>query len=81
METSGAMNNIFSAAFIKKDLNGEIAGPNSRNFLSNPIEIVIAPLKGLSVNSYILLSMKSENGGSSFRRHWVKQKVTFLILI
>ena len=73
-KTSGAINNIFSAEIIKKDLNGEIAGPSSRNFLSNPIEIVLAPPKGLSVNSYILLPMKSENGARTFRVGPVNKK-------
>ena len=60
------MNNMFNAEIIKKDLNGEIAGPSSRNFLTNPVEIVVLPPKGLSVNS-ILLPMKSEDGARSFK--------------
>ena len=73
-KTSGAMNNIFSAGIIKKDLNGEITGPSSRNFLSNPIEIVFSPPKGLSVNSYILLPMKSGDGARSFKVGPVNKK-------
>ena len=37
------MRNIASAGIVKKDLNGTIAGTSSRNFLQNPMEIVIAP--------------------------------------
>lgn len=73
-KTSGAMNNILSAGIVKKDLNGELAGPSSRNFLSNPVEIVITPTKGLTVNSYILLPLKSEDGARSFKVGPVNKK-------
>ena len=73
-KTSGAMNNILSAGIVKKDLNGELAGPSSRNFLTNPIEIVISTAKGLTVNSYILLPLKLEDGARSFKVGPVNKK-------
>jgi len=73
-KTSGAMKNIASAGIIKKDLNGAIAGPSSRNFLANPMEIVISPPGGLNVNSFILLPMKPNNGMREFKVGPVNQK-------
>ncbi len=43
VEGQRGMRNIASAGIVKKDLNGTIAGTSSRNFLQNPMEIVIAP--------------------------------------
>ncbi|HEU0122254.1 MAG TPA: hypothetical protein VFQ91_17115 [Bryobacteraceae bacterium] len=57
-KTSGAMRNIASAGIVKKDLNGKISGISSRNFLQNPMEIVLVPPSGMTVNSYVLLPMK-----------------------
>lgn len=65
-KTSGAMRNIASAGIVKKDLKGSISGPSSRNFLQNPMEIVIAPPSGLTVNSYLLLPMKSSKSDREF---------------
>ena len=73
-KTSGAMKNIASAGIIKKDLNGSVAGPSSRNFLTNPMEIVIAPPGGSGVNSFILLPMKPNNGQREFKVGPVNQK-------
>ena len=65
-QTKGAMKSMATAGIIKKDLNGQIAGPSSRNFLSNPMEIIIAPPRGVTINSYILLPLKSEDGVRNF---------------
>jgi hypothetical protein len=65
-KTSGAIKNIVSAGIVKKDLDGEVAGPSSRNFLSSPMEIILSPGPGTSVNSYILLPMKPDKGVREF---------------
>ncbi|MBM3735930.1 MAG: hypothetical protein FJW39_09110 [Acidobacteria bacterium] len=72
--TSGAMKSIASAGIIKKDLNGSIAGPSSRNFLTNPMEIVLAPPQGLTVNAFILLPMRANKGVREFQVGPVNQK-------
>jgi hypothetical protein len=64
--TSGALKNIVSAGIVKKDLKGSVAGPSSRNFLRNPIEIVIAPPAGRNINSYVLVQMKPDDGVRKF---------------
>ena len=40
------MKNIVSAGIVKKDLKGAITGPSSRNFLTNPMEIILFPPSG-----------------------------------
>jgi hypothetical protein len=65
-KTSGAMKHIVSAGIVKKDLNGTVTGPSSRNFLSNPMEIVLSPGGGVTVNSYILLPMRPNKGLREF---------------
>ena len=65
-QAKGAMKNALSAGIIKKDLRGVVAGAGSRNFLANPVEILFAPPPGVTVNSYVLLPMKSEGGRRKF---------------
>ncbi len=73
-KTSRAMKNIVSAGIVKKDLNGALAGPSSRNFLTNPTEIVLSPPGGMTVNAYILLPMKPNKGAREFNVGPVNQK-------
>lgn len=73
-KTSGAVRNFASAGIVKKDLNGKIAGVSSRNFLQNPMEIVIAPQSGLTINSYLLLPMKAGKDARAFNVGPVNKK-------
>jgi len=73
-KTSGAMKNIVSAGIVKKDLKGAVTGPSSRNFLTNPMEIILSPPSGITVNSYILLPMKPNDGMREFNVGRVNQK-------
>lgn len=73
-KTSGAMRNIASAGIVKKDLNGTISGASSRNFLQNPMEIVISPPSGMTVNSYVLLPMKAAESARAFNVGPVNKK-------
>ena len=73
-KTGGAMKNIVSAGIVKKDLKGAVTGPSSRNFLTNPMEIVLSPPAGITVNSYILLPMKPNQGMREFNVGRVNQK-------
>ena len=73
-KTGGAMKSIASAGIIKKDLKGTITGPSSRNFLQNPLEIVISPPTGLNINDYILLPMTPLKGVRQFEVGPVNQK-------
>ena len=73
-KTGGAMKSIASAGIIKKDLKGNITGPSSRNFLQNPLEIIISPPAGLNINDYILLPMKPLKGVREFEVGPVNQK-------
>jgi hypothetical protein len=73
-KTTGAIKNIASAGIVKKDLRGSVAGPSSRNFLRNPMEIVLAPPTGRTVNSYVLLPMRSKSGEREFNVGPVNKK-------
>jgi hypothetical protein len=73
-KTSGAMKSIASAGIVKKNLNGSLAGASSRNFLNHPVEVVLSPPTGLTVNSYILLPMKPGKGSREFSVGPVNQK-------
>jgi len=73
-KTSGAMKSIVSAGIIKKNLNGAVSGPSSRNFLQNPMEIILSPPSGITVNSYILLPVKPAKGLREFNVGPVNQK-------
>jgi|SRR5271157_526079 len=73
-KTSGAMKNIASAGIVKKDLDGTLPGPSSRNFLTNPMEIVLSLPSGVTVNSYILLPMRPKNGLREFNVGPVNQR-------
>jgi hypothetical protein len=73
-KTTGALKNIASAGIVKKDLRGSVAGPSSRNFLRNPMEIVLAPPPGRTVNSYVLLPMRSKSGEREFNVGPVNKK-------
>jgi hypothetical protein len=73
-KTTGAMKNIVSAGIVKKDIAGAVAGPSSRNFLVNPMEIVISLPSGVTANSYILLPMKPNKGMREFNVGPVNQK-------
>ena len=73
-KTGGAMRNIVSAGIVKKDLKGAVTGPSSRNFLTNPMEIILFPPSGITVNSYILLPMKPDKGMRQFNVGPVNQK-------
>jgi len=73
-KTKGAMKNIVSAGIVKKNMTGTLAGPSSRNFLTNPIEIILSPSSGITVNSFILLPMTTKNGLREFNVGPVNQK-------
>ena len=57
-KTSGAMKSFASAGIVKKDVGGTLAGPSSRNFLQNPMEVILVPPPGMTINNYLLLPMK-----------------------
>lgn len=73
-KTGGAVKSIVSAGILKKDLKGAVAGPSSRNFLTHPTEIVFYPPPGITVNSFILLPLKSKGGIREFNVGRVNQK-------
>lgn len=68
------MKNIVSAGIVRKNMTGRIFGPGSRNFLTNPLELLLSPPEGTTVNSYILLLITPKNGQRQFNVGPVNQK-------
>jgi len=65
-KSRGAMKNIVSAGIVRRNIAGTVTGPSSRNFLTNPMEIVLTPKEGITINSFFLLPLKPGNGVREF---------------
>lgn len=65
-KSKGAVKNIASAGIVKKNIAGTVTGPSSRNFLTNPMEIVLSPGQGITINSFFLLPLKPKDGVREF---------------
>jgi hypothetical protein len=65
-KTKGSFQNLASVGIVKKKLQGSVETASSRNFLSNPVEVMIHPPQGVSVNEYLLLPLKVNKGRREF---------------
>ena len=61
------LKNIASAGIVKKDLNGLIPGPNSRNSVNLPAEFVIYAPEGVAITEYQLLRLRAKRDYREFR--------------
>lgn len=66
-KTGGVMKSIASAGMVKGDVNGRISGPNSRNSLTSPIEVVIYTPEGVAITEYQLLHLREHSDSREFR--------------
>lgn len=66
-KTGGVMKSIASAGVVKGDVNGHIQGPNSRNSLTSPIEVVIYTPEGVAITEYQLLHLREHGDAREFR--------------
>lgn len=66
-KTGGVMKSIASAGVVKGDVNGHIQGPNSRNSLTSPIEVVIYTPEGVAITEYQLLHLREHGDSREFR--------------
>ena len=48
-KTGGALKNLASAGVVKKDLNGNVTGPGSRNSVKTPLDFLIVAAEGVSI--------------------------------
>lgn len=66
-KTGGVMKSIASAGVVKGDVNGHIAGGNSRNSLTSPVEVVIYTPEGVAITEYQLLHLREHSDSREFR--------------
>jgi hypothetical protein len=65
--TGGVLKNIATAGLIKGDVNGLIQGPNSRNTVKTPVEILIHAPEGVAITEYQLLRLRQKLDRREFR--------------
>jgi len=58
-KTGGFLKNVASVGVVKKDVNGYIPGPNSRNSIAAPIEFTIYTPEGVAVTEYQLIRLRN----------------------
>ena len=66
-KTGGAVKNLASVGVVKKDLNGNIAGPGSRNSVRSPLEFLIVSAEGISITEYQLIHLRTNKDYREFR--------------
>ena len=66
-KTGGVLKNIASAGVVKGDVNGNIAGPNSRTSLKSPMEFLIVAPEGVAITEYQLLRLRPNKDYREFR--------------
>lgn len=58
-KTGGVIKGIASAGIVKKDINGHIPGPHSRNSVAFPAEFTIYTPEGVAITEYQLIRLRA----------------------
>ena len=66
-KTGGTMKNLASVGVVKKDINGHITGPHSRNSVELPLEVMIYTPEGVAITEYQLLRLRGKEDYREFR--------------
>ena len=66
-KTGGTIKNLASVGVVKKDVNGHIPGPHSRNSVRSPLEFVIHAPEGVSITEYKLIRLRAKDDYREFR--------------
>ncbi len=66
-KTGGALKSLATATIVKKDVNGNIAGPSSRNSVKAPLEFLLVAAEGVSVTEYQLIRLRLNKNYREFR--------------
>ncbi len=66
-KTGGAIKSLASAGVVKKDLNGNIDGPSSKNSVKSPVEVLIVTAEGIAPSEYQLLRLRINKDYREFR--------------
>ncbi len=66
-KTGGTLKSLASAGVVKKDINGNISGPSSRNSVKTPLEFIIVAAEGISITEYQLIRLRLNKDYREFR--------------
>ncbi|BDC51725.1 hypothetical protein F183_A40400 [Bryobacterales bacterium F-183] len=66
-KTGGTIKSLASAGVVKKDVNGNINGPTSRNTVKGPLEFLIVSTEGTSITEYQLIRLRLNKDYREFR--------------
>lgn len=66
-KTGGTLKNLASAGVVKKDMNGNLTGPASRNTVKSPLEFLIVVTEGVAVTEYQLIRLRLNKDYREFR--------------
>lgn len=66
-KTGGALKSIASAGVVKKDINGNLNGPMSRNSVKSPLEFLIVSAEGTAITEYQLIRLRLNKNYREFR--------------
>jgi hypothetical protein len=66
-KTGGTIKSFASAGVVKKDLNGNVDGPSSKNSVKTPLEVLIVAPEGVAAEEYQLLRLRVNKDYREFR--------------
>jgi hypothetical protein len=66
-KTGGTIKSLASAGVVKKDVNGNINGPTSRNTVKTPLEFLIVAAEGVAITEYQLIKLRLNKDYREFR--------------
>jgi hypothetical protein len=66
-KTGGTIKSFASAGIVKKDLNGNVDGPSSKNSVKTPLEVLIVAPEGVAAEEYQLLRLRVNKDYREFR--------------
>jgi hypothetical protein len=66
-KTGGVLKTVATIGTVKRDLNGWLNGPNSRNAVRIPLEFLIYAPEGVAMTEYQLLRLRVAKDGREFR--------------
>jgi hypothetical protein len=66
-KTGGTIKSVASAGIVKKDINGNISGPTSRNTVKSPLEFMIVAADGVAITEYQLIRLRLNKDYREFR--------------
>jgi hypothetical protein len=66
-KTGGTIKTIASVGVVKKDINGNLPGPHSRNSVNTPLEFVISMPEGVAITEYQLIRLRINKDYREFR--------------